>query len=230
MTEPLLVQDVFLLAHDDQSGKNDNRFGLSAALAAALLLDLAEAGAVTVEDGIVRRTDTRPSDGLLDRAALAIDDEPEPRPVARWLGALPKALKPLDKAVGESLVTRGVLEEQHEKTLGLFNSTRWPQRDPEPEQRLRSDLFGVLVEGAEPTPRDLLLAALLYQHGMIDGLVDKPDRKAARTRAKDLAARAESGDSLSKALGESVRAAQAAIVAATTVATTAAVTTAAMNN
>jgi golgi phosphoprotein 3 len=229
MTRLLLVQDVFLLAHDDESGKNTASMTLQGAMAGALLLDLAEQTLVVVEDDKVHVTDAAPSDPLLAKAQAAVRDEPKHKKAGHWLSALPRALKPFDRTVGESLVERGVLGEEQGKVLGIFSTTRWPERDPEPERALRAELRDALLSEAEPSARVFLLAGLLSQYGMVDRLVDKPDRKQARARAKDLSKLAESTDAISKAVGDSVRAAQAAMMAAviaSTAASTVATTTA----
>ncbi|MHA3703971.1 GOLPH3/VPS74 family protein [Jatrophihabitans sp. YIM 134969] len=229
MTRLLLAQDVFLLAHDDESGKNTASLALQGALAGALLLDLVERDLVVVGDDSVRATDAVTDDPLLARAQQVVREQDEPRRVGWWLSTLPRRLKPLDRTVGESLVERGILGEEQGKVLGIFSTTRWPELDPEPERQLRAELADALLQETEPTPRVLLLAGLLSHYGMVDRLFEKSDRKRARTRAGELAELAESSDAVSRALGESVRAAQVALLAAT-VATNAASRTASTNS
>ncbi len=227
MTRLLLVEDVFLLGHDDESGRNTASVGLQGALAGALLLDLAEQTLVVVDDGRVRATGATSASPLLERAAGAVRTQAKEKKVLHWLAALPRALKPFERTIGESLVERGVLGEEHGKVLGLFSTTRWPERDPQPEAELRAELRETLLGETEPSGRVLLLAGLLDQYGMVDRLVGKPDRKQARARAQQLAKLAESTDAISQAMGESVRAAQAAMMGAIVASTVATTTTAA---
>ena len=164
---------------------------------------------------------------MLTKALAVIAEEPKTRKVGHWLDKLPRGLKPFDRTVGEALVARGVLGEQEGKVLGLFSTTRWPERDPQPEQQLRAELRDALLGESEPTTRVLLLCGVLDPYGMIDRLVAKPERKRARSRAKEFAEQAESSDAISAGIGASVRAAQAAVMAAV-VASTAATTASAV--
>ena len=133
-----------------------------------------------------------------------------------WVERLPKKLKPLKERVAESLVERGVLEEEKGKTLGLFSRTRWPEIDPEPERALRERLRDVLVGGAEPQPREALLIALLEPFDLAGGLVAKSDRKEARRRAKELAEGNAVSGGLSAGVDEATMVAvNASLVAAT---------------
>ena len=223
MNRLLLVEDVFLLGHDDDSGRNTASLGLPGALAGALLLDLAEQDVVRVEADDVHPTGNEPSHPLLRRAAAALREQEKTRSVSWWLARLPRELKPLDRSIGESLVERGILGEEQGKVLGIFSSTRWPELDPAPERALRAELRDALLGTADPSTRVLLLIGLLHHQGMVDGLVDKPDRKRARRRAGELVKIAESSDAISEAIGDSARAAtMTAITTATMAATTAA--------
>lgn len=210
----LLTEDVFLIAHDDASGKNEASWELDGALAGALLLDVAFTELVDTRDGTVRLTGATPPHPLLARAVEVIAAERKPPTVRGLLGTLPRALKPLAETVGRSLVERGVLAEERAKVMGLFPTTRWPERDPGPERRLRERLHQALVTDVEPEPDAVVLIGLLRQYNLVDGLVARDERKGARRRAAELGTLAESGDAVSKAVADSVRATQAAVMAA----------------
>jgi len=130
------------------------------------------------------------------------------------VNGLPRKLKPLAAQVGQSLADRGVLAEQRAKVLGIFPTTRWPEVDPNPERELRQRLTGVLVQGVEPGPHTALLISLLTPLGLVNGLVDKQDRKGAAARAKDIAKETASATATSAAVSRSVQAVQAAIMVA----------------
>lgn len=223
MARLLLTQDVFLLAHDDETGKNTASIALDGALSAALLLDLAERELIDVVDDDVVATGATIEDPLLVDALAAITGDDKTRDVGHWLYQLPRKVKPLGKRVGASLVEQGILAEEQGKTLGIFPTTRWPERDPAPEQELRAELHDTLLGDREPSARVLMLVAVLHQSQLIDKAFEKSDRKQARARAEALAKQAESSDAVSHAVGESIRATQAAVMA-TIIASTAAST------
>jgi len=229
MTELLLTEEVFLLGHDDESGKN-RMTDRTAALAGALLLDLALADLIEVEGKKIVPGAGRPEHALLADALQAITAEKKHRSVSTWLTLLPSRLKGLDKHVGRALAERGILGEEKAEVLGIFPSTRWPERDPMPERQLRARLTDVLLERAEPAADDIALIALLQSHSMIGGVVDKPDRKQARKTAEVLRKQAEKGDVVSKAVGQAVRATQAAVMASVIAASAAASTAAVTGN
>ena len=76
-------------------------------------------------------------------------------------------------------------------------------------------LQGVLVTGREPTEEEALLIGLLEPLGLIDSVVTKDQRRAARKNAKAVAEHGLAGS----AVRDSVRAVQAAVIAAAIVPT-----------
>ncbi|WP_460603352.1 GOLPH3/VPS74 family protein [Jatrophihabitans fulvus] len=221
MTTPLLIaEELFLLTHDDESGKAR---GLTPneAVAGALLLDLAEAGVMKVDDRKrVLVTGEPCGHPLLDEAQAVIGADDKPRSVSHWVGRLPYKLKKIDQRVGRSLVDRGILGREERKTLGLFTTVRWPESDPAPERALRAGLADVLARGVTPTEHQGLLVPLLTTQDLIPKLVEKDDRGAARKRAKQITKDAKEGRIVSAAVSQAVQATQAAVMAAVVASTT----------
>ena len=73
-----------------------------------------------------------------------------------------------------------MLEEERHKTLGLFASTRYPERDPAPERELRAQLRAVLVDDAEPSPFVTSLLGLLVPLDLVKRVVDRSERRRRR--------------------------------------------------
>lgn len=211
MTDLLLAEELFLLTHDDESGKTDWVNALDQGLAAALLLDLAAAERLTTDGDDLRALGAAPEHPLLSAAHAEISSSDKLRNTKYWVGRLPSRLKPLGTQVGQSLAERGVLEERRKKVLGLFPSTTWPEVDPGPERELRTRLAVVLQDGADPDPRTALLISLLSPLDLVSGVVDKPHRKEAKSRAKAIAEKSAGGPT-AKALGDAVQAIQAALI------------------
>ena len=212
MTALLLAEEIFLLAHNEESGKANGTLALDNGLAGALLLDLAAEELVAADGSALTAVLGAASHRLLVSAHAELLQSDKPRTAQHWVNRLPIALKPLRLQVGQSLVERGVLAEQHQKVLGLFPTTSWPEVDPAPERELHHRLTGVLVEDAEPDPRTALLVSLLRALGLVRGLVDKEESKHADSRAKDIARECATATATSAAVSRSVQAVQSAIM------------------
>jgi hypothetical protein len=222
MTDLTLAEELLLVALDDEKGADTANWssGVEAGLAGALLLELAAAGCVAYEDGkVVPVSCAPPADPLAAETLDAIRADDRRRDAKAWIGRIPKALEPLRTRVAGRLVDRGILEERRHRRLGLFEATRYPERDPEPERRLRDALTDVLVAGREPTAHEAMLIALLSAYDLVKRVVPRDDRRAAGKRAKQLA----DGDVIGDAVARTVRDVQAATIAAVTAATSAAV-------
>lgn len=214
MTPLLLAEEIFLLSHDDGTGKGSGALSLDNGLAGALLLDLAsEELVVCIGKTLVAVAGTA-SHSLLASTHAELLRSDKPRTAQHWVNRLPTALKPLASQVGQSLARQGVLTEQHTKVLGLFRMTRWPEADPAPERDLRDRLRDVLVRNEEPDPRTALLISLLTPLGLVRGLTDTEHRKHAVARAKSIAQAGATATTTSAAVADSVQAAQAAIMVA----------------
>jgi golgi phosphoprotein 3 len=221
MADLTLAEELLLVALDDGKGADTANWGsgVEPGLAGALLLELAAAGCVTHEDGkLVLAGGEPPSDPLAVQTLEALRADDKRRDAKAWVGRLPKALKPLRARVAERLVERGILEEHRRRRLGLFETTRYPERDPEPERRLRDALTEVLVVGREPTQHEAMLIALLRAYDLVKRVVPRPERRAAGKRAKQIA----DGDVIGDAVARTVRDVQAATMVAITAATSAA--------
>lgn len=220
MTDMSLAEELLLVALDDEKGADTANWGsgVEAGLAGALLLELAAAGCVIDDDGKLVAAGCDPPADPLSAAALEVIGRDEKRRNANaWVGRLPRELKPLRAQVADGLVRRGVLEEERSRRLGLFESTRYPERDPEPERRLRAGLADVLVAGREPTAEEAMLVSLLHAYDLVKRVVPKDDRRAARRRAKEIA----QGDAIGAAVGSAVNDVQAATMTAVIAATAA---------
>jgi hypothetical protein len=214
MKDLLIAEQLFLLAHDDESGRANSVLAIDKGYAGALLLDLAAEGLLTADGKALRAVEGSTSHPLLSTARDHIAASDKLRKPEHWVNKLPSAMKPLAEQIGRSLVERGILDERQHKAIGLFPTTTWPEVDPAPERELRNQLDLVLVKGTEPTPRLALLIALLRALQLVDKLVDRSSRKEARTRAKDIAEHATDASGVPDAVSKAVQGVQAAVLAA----------------
>jgi hypothetical protein len=212
VTNLLLAEEIFLLTHNDDSGRTSGALAIDAGLAGALLMDLAAQELVDTDGEAITPVAGTASHPLLASAHAELL-QGETRTAKQWVVRLPKVLKPLRSQVGQSLVERGVLTQQKSRILGLFPTTRWPQADPAPEQDLHRRLIDVLVDGAEPDPHMALLISLMSSQGLVRRVVDKDHRKQAESRAKDITAN-NANTTATAAIAHAVKVLEGAMVAA----------------
>lgn len=208
--ELTLTEELLLLAMHDEKGSTGFT-QIDPGLAGALLVDLGRLGALRPEGKELATVAGSGSEHpVLARAHAVISASPKLRSAKSWVGRLPGELKPLTGTVAAPLVEGGVLTEQRSKFLGLFPSTRFPERDPGPERLLRSRLSAVLLGDREPAEREALLLGLLVPLDLVGGLVEKDQRRTAKTRAKEIA----KGGVAGTAVPDAVREIQAAVMVA----------------
>jgi hypothetical protein len=209
----LLSEALLLLLLDDEKGSPVHAgYAHEAGLAGAVLLDLLDAGALGERDGKLVATGASPSAPALAAAWSALG---EPRDAKKALAAVLKAAKPIKATIAAPLVASGILDETRHKRLGLFETTRYPERDPSPELALRTELHAVLAAGQPPTDFIASLLGLLVPMKLVDRFVERHERTVARARAKHLADTGPVGDAVKAAVQRQI----AGVVAATTAAT-----------
>jgi hypothetical protein len=210
----MLLAEELLLISLGESGRPGMSENLNAGLAGALLLDLAAAGAIEVQDGKIVAVGAGPP-GAPGAAIAAIREQDRLRNAKHWVGRLPRALRPIRATVAERLVQQGVLGDERGKLLGLFSSRRFPERDPEPERELRARVRAALVDGEEPDPHTAQLIGLLEPLGLVGRVVEGSERRAAKKRAKQIADRGVVGNAVERAVQEELAAVLVAVTAAT---------------
>lgn len=220
-----LAEELFLLAFDEEKGRDRSAWGIDHGLAGALLLELAARGCVEARDEVLVPADCSvPREPLLAEALNVLRESEQPREAKYWVGELRK-LRPkgggwtapglrLKRRVGEQLVERGVLSQRRHKLLGLVPMRRYPEVDPAAERELRGRLEALLLGEAEADSRTALLVSLLAPLGLMKKLVPKDRREAAEHRAKEVVDRGVVGSAVEGSVEEVRAAAVAGVIAA----------------
>src|SRR4051812_5709036 len=119
-----LVEELALLAYGDDGAPDTDGVHLDNGLAGALLLELALAGRVDVEDRKVVVRDRAPTgDPLVDRALDRIVSAARPRRPSQWVAKLAKDIR---RPALDRLVADGVLTREQDRVLLVFPRTRYP--------------------------------------------------------------------------------------------------------
>ncbi|WP_278314777.1 GOLPH3/VPS74 family protein [Lolliginicoccus levis] len=210
-----VAHDLVLLTTDPQSGKSYISSTVSdAVLGGALLLELVTAERLAVK-GEGRRArvqvlDKHPlGDPLLDEALGRLVDRKPQKPA----NAVTRLGKRAQKQVCAELAEQRVVAPRVVKILGLFPTTRHDVLDTRRRSELASGVKACVLRGARPDDVTGPLIALLSAADILKPLVGKRDAKAAKARAKKIAAGDGSTEWASKGVREAVQAANAAVAA-----------------
>ncbi|PYY62761.1 GPP34 family phosphoprotein [Curtobacterium sp. MCPF17_003] len=220
MAEQLTVPQAFALLQVEPDGRHAlDGSTLDTGLAGAVLADLALRGAVSLQDGLVAVVNGAVTGNpVLDGVVGSIAAAGAPRKAKWWVSRLGK--RQLRDDVFAGLVERGVISVEQGKVLGLFPTTKHPERDGAPEALLRSGIADVLAGRAGPTPFSAAVIGLLDATNTL--------RKQFGAVDKDLVKEITSGSWASpavKAVLEEIEAATMVVIMAATMATTTSIVT-----
>lgn len=205
MTTTTIAEEVLLLAYDEEQGRQlIGSSELDAALGGALLAELAVGGRIDLADKKVAVLDATPvGDEELDAALARIAAESKARKPEWWVQRLQSGK--LRGRLLSRLAERGVLDEERRKILGIFPSTRYPERDPGVELAIRERVQSVL-SGATPDERAAVLIAILH--------AAKIDRKAFPGASKERIKEITEGEWAGRAVSQTIAAVNTAVMAA----------------
>ncbi|HWG98747.1 MAG TPA: GPP34 family phosphoprotein [Pilimelia sp.] len=189
MTPLALAEELLLLAYDDQTGKaTGSRIGLDLGMAAAVLVELALAGRIALDGGVIAVVDDTPTGEPIADAALAKLAGDTPHSPASWVQRLRHGLR--DRVLAD-LVARGVVRDVDETPLDHIHVHRYPALDPSVEREIRARLADALTGRSVPDERTAALATLLGVARMAPALHLAPEEeRAARLRLAEIAERA----------------------------------------
>jgi len=148
-----LPQAFLLLATNDKDGQPElPAYILRTTLAGAILAELDLLGAVAVQGKHVKATGAAPESDFQDELEL-IRDKSRPHTPKRWVSMLEGRGEV--HRVYEQMASLGIVEHVGEKHLGLFRSTRYPEKDHDPEAALLQKIQAALgLKPAGATPPD----------------------------------------------------------------------------
>jgi len=213
-----LAEEFTLLAYADDGSLETDSTRLDNGLGGALLLELALASRVDVEDKRVVVVDPAPTGDPLIDTALADVVAAKPRKPDHWVTRFAKGtrVRVLDK-----LVADGILRREEEKILLVFSRTRFVAAhgvEPVAETEVRQRLRGAVRASGAVEKRTAALCALVAATEMDRKVFADLDRKRVKARLKEISA----GDWAAAAVKKSIEAVQAAVMAAIVASTSAA--------
>jgi len=150
--EDLSLPEAFLLlATNDKDGEPElPLYVLRTTLAGAILAELDLLGAIALEGKHVKASGTAPESKFQHELEL-IREKPRPHTPKRWVSILEGRGEV--QRVYEGMASQGIVEHIGEKHLGLFKSTRYPEKQHAPEAALLQKIqaaLGLKPSGAAP--------------------------------------------------------------------------------
>ena len=137
-----LPQAFLLLATNDKDGTPEvPMYALRTTLAGAILAELELIGAIGLEGKHVRATGIAPQTDLQHELEL-IRGKSRPHTPKRWVSMFEGRAEV--QRVYEGMAARGIVEHVGEKHLGVFKSTRYPEKDHAPEAALLEKIQAAL--------------------------------------------------------------------------------------
>jgi hypothetical protein len=206
------AEDFLLLAVGEGGGPLIGQLQLGCGLAAAVLVELADAGRLDIADGRVVLRDPTPLGTPDEDAALAELGSAAGHDLQWWLRSLRPGL--YDRILARQ-VARGVVTLQRGRLLGIVPAANRPVADAAQVAALRERLSAVL-DGQRPAAgRDVALLAIAHATTLDRAVFPALDVAAIEGRIVE-AGEAEAG--VAQAVTQVVRQLQAAMIAAMTAA------------
>lgn len=212
-------EDFLLLATDPPTGKcRLNSMISDIVLGGATLVDLLRADRVELtgqksKARVILKDKTPLGNPVLDRAITTLQSKGPMRPQA----AVRQMGKQSKRPLYEALEARGEVRRVTEKKLRMFTLTRWPVVDTVGRDELVQKIQSSLLYGLDANERTGPLIGLLAASDKLRLVVDKPEHKAAKARAKVIA----KGDWASEEVRKAIQAANAVVMVAAISATSA---------
>jgi hypothetical protein len=213
-----LAEELVLLAYSDDGTPETDGMHLDNGLGGALLLELALAERVDVQDKNVVVTDPAPTgDRLVDDALALIAADGKGRKPGHWVKKLAKGTR---GQVLDELVTRGVLRREQGRVLLVFPRTKYPAPhgvEPPAETEARARLYAAVQAtgfAAEKVDvRTSALCALVAATGLDRKVFADLPRRQVKARLKEISEGAWAAAAVKKTIDEIQSAIMVAVIA-----------------
>lgn len=170
-TSERLADELFLIGHDDYSGKAlAAATPLDSALAGALLAELLFDGRISLAGSHVYAAGNRARrEPVTDLVLAEIVHRGDGHPTRSWLEFLAPRVR---DRIGDRLMSAGAVRRMTTRGLSLRTTVRWPGLDPNRVARPRVRLNAILERSEQPLDaRTATLAGLVRAAGLVKALL-----------------------------------------------------------
>jgi golgi phosphoprotein 3 len=206
-----LAQDLMLLALNDETGavRSAASTALPYGLVGAVLLDLVLQQKLMLENKKLIVVEPRSiGDEFLDRFLIEVATEPHPKTPQRWINRWHRKHPDLKKTVLQSLVRSEILSQQEQRELWVFRVQRYFLSNPAAKSEIVDRVRSAVLTGANLDARTAALISLIKACKLVNVLFTSEERGEARQRIKAIS----QGEFVGKAVSDTVKEMQAAIM------------------
>lgn len=221
-----IAEALILLGTDDDKGTavSSASSSLNYGLAGSILSELAMTGHIELKEGkVVLADDTLTEVSYFNTVIDEIKEDHKERTVEHWINQFAGNTKAINDPVYLSLVDKGILKEEDKTYFFFFNTNVYPTVDARPEQEIRKHVNDVVFNNAEADAEIAMLLSLIKTCDLTEEVFGKERKKSAEKKLAEIIETNEYG----KAVSQTVKDMEAAILMATTTVLT---TTVIMNN
>jgi golgi phosphoprotein 3 len=199
------VEEIVLLALDDQKGKFVDLppLALDQALAGAALLELAFQNRIDTDLTHLTLVSDQPTgDRMLDSILRAVTAAKDKKDAKHWVGVISADGGKIRDGALVKLVEKGVLKKEEKKFLWVIPGRRYPMIQNQEEEEVRKRIRHVVVDGAIPSPRDVVIISLASACQLLRTVFSDADLLKYSPRIAEVAKMDLIGRAVSKSVAE----------------------------
>ncbi len=199
------VEEIVLLALDDKKGKFVELppLALDQALAGAALLELAFLSRIDTDlTHLTLVSDKATGDRMLDPILKEIAAAQDRKDAKHWVGVISADGQKIREGALARLVEKGVLKREEKKILWVIPGRRYPMIQNQEEEEVRKRIRRVVVDGAIPSPRDVVIISLASACQLLRTVFSDADLLKYSPRIAEVAKMDLIGRAVSKSVAE----------------------------
>lgn len=199
------VEEIVLLALDDKKGKFVELppLALDQALAGAALLELAFLNRIDTDLTHLTLVSDKPTgDRMLDPILKEIAAAQDRKDAKHWVGVISADGQKIREGALARLVERGVLKREEKKILWVIPGRRYPMIQNQEEEEVRKRIRRVVMDGAIPSPRDVVIISLASACQLLRTVFSDADLLKYSPRIAEVAKMDLIGRAVSKSVAE----------------------------
>lgn len=197
-----IAESLILLGTDDEKGTKLPEAGskLDYGLVGAILAELTIQERIRLEDGGVSVINDSLTDiPYFNSVITEIKDEGRKRTVSYWLEKLSGRNDEINDPIYLSLVGKGILKEEGQSYLLIFNKNVYPTVDEGPEEDIKGMVSRIIFGNKKPGAESAMLLSLVYTCGLIEEVFGS-DNKEVEKRIKDMVENNEYGEEVKQSV------------------------------